>query len=445
MIVAGIVGVYLMRPTDTPTAASAAQASPPGVSPTGGSYRSIEVELTAPPGAEVHYTLDGSIPTLASERYDGPIRISRSTTLTAVTFRSDQDPSEPTIEEYVIDRQPVLEPSSGSFEGLVTVSIEPADGTVAYTLDGSTPDFTSERYTEPLLLQADTELQAATIDGDQLTPITVGTYEVLPAPEPVADGLVAEYRFGTGDEGRIVNLAGGSPLLVRQGQGTADAIDQFGGGLRLTDGATVAGERGFVELYDVEPTSFTLELWLDVDSLDGAGVIAGITAWQNPELGLNNVAVRQVADDLTISIRTEATDNAGRPLWVVPDVLTGGIQHLVLVRRTSGLTELWVDGELNASQDAPGSFTNWAALPVTFGGLHAGGEFWAGEFYSAAFYGQALDSAQVVANYQAGPGAQRAAGTVVDEDESAGVGEDEVVDDGTVDGEAEPGETDSPG
>ena len=78
---------------------------PPAISPNGGSYpKEIEVKLTADAAdAHVRYTLHGSSPTMSSDRYSGPIRMSKSATLKARAFRTGSPPSIVTAASFIID------------------------------------------------------------------------------------------------------------------------------------------------------------------------------------------------------------------------------------------------------------------------------------------------------------------------------------------------------
>ncbi|MEF3402221.1 chitobiase/beta-hexosaminidase C-terminal domain-containing protein [Agromyces sp. CCNWLW203] len=67
------------------------------------------VELSAPAGADIRYTLDGSMPTLTSPRYEGPITIEESANLSAVSVLGDAV-SAAEIEGYLIktEEEPLL-------------------------------------------------------------------------------------------------------------------------------------------------------------------------------------------------------------------------------------------------------------------------------------------------------------------------------------------------
>ena len=62
---------------------------PPAMFPAGGMFNSpVEVKLTHPePGADIHYTLDGSVPGLNDPRYERPILLSASAVLRTRAFK----------------------------------------------------------------------------------------------------------------------------------------------------------------------------------------------------------------------------------------------------------------------------------------------------------------------------------------------------------------------
>ena len=62
----------------------------PVLSPAGGTYvSSVTVTITtATPGAAIHYTTDGSMPTTASTRYTGAFAVTRTSTVRAIAAAS---------------------------------------------------------------------------------------------------------------------------------------------------------------------------------------------------------------------------------------------------------------------------------------------------------------------------------------------------------------------
>jgi hypothetical protein len=63
--------------------------APPSISPQGGTYaQPVEISLTASePGAEIRYTLDGSVPGTSDMLYEKPIRLSGPTVLRTRAFK----------------------------------------------------------------------------------------------------------------------------------------------------------------------------------------------------------------------------------------------------------------------------------------------------------------------------------------------------------------------
>jgi hypothetical protein len=73
-----------------------AQVVKPIISPNGGTFlNEVTISLsTVTPGAEIRYTLDGSIPNISSPSYAGPFTLTSDATLKAVAFKNGYDPSE---------------------------------------------------------------------------------------------------------------------------------------------------------------------------------------------------------------------------------------------------------------------------------------------------------------------------------------------------------------
>ncbi len=67
-------------------------------------YETVSVSLNVPEGTTVHYTTDGSIPTLKHPVYDGsPISINVTTPIRARAFRDDLQPSEVITQTYFVN------------------------------------------------------------------------------------------------------------------------------------------------------------------------------------------------------------------------------------------------------------------------------------------------------------------------------------------------------
>jgi gliding motility-associated-like protein len=78
------------------------------------------VTITVPPGGTVRYTLDGTEPTAASTQYTGPITISTTSVLTAITFGPNL-PSVRRVASYFINEQHNLPVVSVAGAGVATL------------------------------------------------------------------------------------------------------------------------------------------------------------------------------------------------------------------------------------------------------------------------------------------------------------------------------------
>jgi len=162
--------------------------------PAGGTYTSMQTVVlsTATEGATVRYTTDGSDPTALSPVYNAGIALAHNTitTIKARAFKSGWAPSAITEETYNITGQvtisdPVFSLPSGTYNTAQTVSIVgayfPADASVHYTLDGTTPTTDSPVYTTPfdIALNSSVTITVRGFKTDWIpSPVYTATYTV---------------------------------------------------------------------------------------------------------------------------------------------------------------------------------------------------------------------------------------------------------------------------
>jgi len=161
-------------------------ASAPVISPAMGSALYTEAEgkitMTAPKGATIYYTLDGTIPTTSSTKYTAPIYPAKSAMVTAFDTVPGASNSQVNIATFFIGDSPTL--STGdttlTITKPVTVTMSDPDypGTIYYTVDGQSPDHSQPDayvYKAPITisgtsyLQAVTELSVTDFDGNVFT------------------------------------------------------------------------------------------------------------------------------------------------------------------------------------------------------------------------------------------------------------------------------------
>ena len=122
----------------------------------------ISVELTASKSdLVIHYTVDGSKPTVESDIYNGIIQFSGegTHTLRAIGINAQGVISEELIKTYSISftktDKPAIAPLTGDYTAEIMVEITGlAEGCKAYyTLDGTVPTVESYEYTEPISIK----------------------------------------------------------------------------------------------------------------------------------------------------------------------------------------------------------------------------------------------------------------------------------------------------
>jgi len=172
-----------MNPSAVATGTYTMQALTPGFSPLPSTYsppKTVTIsEGTA--GATIYYTTDGSTPSATNGAvYSGPIKLTQSTTISAVAIGNGMNSSSVATATYTMQAltpgfSPL--PSTYSTAQNVTISEGTAGTTIYYTLDGSTPSATNGAvYSGPIKLTATTTINAIAVgNGAGLTPSAVAT------------------------------------------------------------------------------------------------------------------------------------------------------------------------------------------------------------------------------------------------------------------------------
>jgi len=123
------------------------------------------VSLSAPKGATIYYSTDGSVPSTSSTKYTGPITISDTTLVTAFATYAGQPNSAASTQLYAFVGPPSFNPPAQGFTGSIKVTITDVNpkAQIWYTTDGTTPyanSGTSQLYTGPITLTKTTSLSA---------------------------------------------------------------------------------------------------------------------------------------------------------------------------------------------------------------------------------------------------------------------------------------------
>ncbi len=153
-----------------------------------GTYEEVqEVSLTAPTGGKIYYTTDGTDPTESSTEYTEPVLLQNEgeTEIRAVAINENGIPSVVSSATYTIEfpieAAPAVTPSTGQYSEATQITINVPEGyTAYYTMDGSTPTTSSEKYEGPIdMPQESKTVFSAILVNDQnqkATAVTTRTY-----------------------------------------------------------------------------------------------------------------------------------------------------------------------------------------------------------------------------------------------------------------------------
>ncbi|MGN0846697.1 MAG: chitobiase/beta-hexosaminidase C-terminal domain-containing protein [Kiritimatiellia bacterium] len=191
---------------------------------------SLSVVLAcASPGATIHYTTDGSIPTMESPVYKR-FRISGKTTVKAIAFYENGAASDVAVAEYAFGRcaDPVVT-AVDSFSGSKTkveIACATPGAVIRYTLDGTEPNSHSKRYTGAFFLTEGCMLKVVAVLKDYFDSVVV--VKTIEKVWGIGDTLgKPDHAFTTG----------GSAAFVRVDDETASAGESMRSGA-ITDNQT---------------------------------------------------------------------------------------------------------------------------------------------------------------------------------------------------------------
>lgn len=153
-------------------------------------------------GADIHYTLDGTIPTRQSPLYLTPLQINGNTMIRAIALAEGYEDSWVAEAFYrlALVATPWVDDSGGGMAGAETFSLgcETPGATIYYTLDGTEPDESSARYGQPFTIEPGTTLKAkAFAEGYGPGGTLTVPYSSLHVATPVFDPPSGPLYFAT--------------------------------------------------------------------------------------------------------------------------------------------------------------------------------------------------------------------------------------------------------
>jgi hypothetical protein len=302
--------------------------APPVVSPAPGTYLHGEpIIIWGPEGATIHYTTDGTTPTLASPVYVGPLALSSSMTVSARAFRTNWTPSATTTAAFQAQvAAPGLSVPSGTYatDQTLTVTTTTPGGVIRYTTNGQDPAETDPvvPVTEQVTVDRSMILRARAWASTHVPSAVVeATYTLQPAaPAMTPPG-------GTYTSAQSVVLesatAGVTVRYTTDGSDPSESSPIYAAPLTIGEGTTTLKARAFKSGWtpsattesdyavDATPPTITAQVW--PAALD--------TGWHNTDVTVTFVCTGAPDCPAPVVITQEGagqvvtgtvTDDAGR-------------------------------------------------------------------------------------------------------------------------------------
>jgi len=214
----------------------------------------ISVELTASKAdLVIHYTIDGTKPTVESDIYNGAIKFNKEGTYTlrAMGINAQGVVSEEIAKTYVIaftkTDKPVVLPESGEHNDTIRVELSalPEGYKAYYTLDGTVPTTESAEYKKPVAIKCGNFVMGFVVADDEgtLSDVVWRVYDVVPRypvqyqtavfklkNKLIADGTMLDMD-GKTNEDRIIGvnfvdygLMDATGMITLEGTGEGEAV-----------------------------------------------------------------------------------------------------------------------------------------------------------------------------------------------------------------------------
>ena len=207
---------------------------------------SLSVAILSPTeGATIHYTTDGSVPTVDSPVYRR-FRINGKTTVKAIAVREGAL-SEVVTAEYALGQcdNPVITPSDGATFAQaveqVSISWHGEDGVLRYTTDGSDPMRESPVYEGPFMISDSTIVKAKAF-GDQFFDSAIVTANITRVWTDVAMPQIEAANSFTGSKTKVVISCATDGATIRyttDGSEPDSNSNEYTGPFYMTDSCTV--------------------------------------------------------------------------------------------------------------------------------------------------------------------------------------------------------------
>ena len=224
---------------------------------------SLKVSLFATEGSEIHYTVNGDLPTTLSPIYQSPFWIDSTITIEAIAIKKDYEHSKVMFATFtLIPSMPIISPVGGTYASAqkVTMSCSSKRASLFYTLDGEDPtpiNRTEYHLKDTIFIKTDKTLKAIAVAGNMASDVRTETYGIF----GVSDTTLQPGDFYYLKGGYTISSPEDQSAIVHVRLSSADSLNLIGfDGVQYSISVSLAEKQPF----DPPPTfpklSFTRSL-----------------------------------------------------------------------------------------------------------------------------------------------------------------------------------------
>ena len=219
-----------------------AQVATPTISPAGGLF-SVSQQVTmscATDSVVIHYTTDGTTPTVSSPVYNGALTLNSTATVKAIAVKSGMVDSLSSSQSYTLMgtvATPTITSTDATGGQQVSITSTTTGATIYYTLDGTAPTVSSTKYTTSFKLTASKTVKAMAMKTN-MTNSAVATKSVTVGQ--VATPTIANADTAGGQQVSITSGTTGATIYYTI-DGTAPTVSstKYTASFKLTATKTV--------------------------------------------------------------------------------------------------------------------------------------------------------------------------------------------------------------
>ena len=387
-------------------------AATPEISPNGGSFaNSVTVTMfTGTPGAAIHYTTDGTAPQSSSPLYTGPIQLTGSVFLQAVSTVSGLNNSAIASASFNHDTTPptisLTQPFanhivSGSISVVANASDSSGIGNVQFIVDGAiVGSATAVPYSITLdttsLTNGGHTFSAVAFDsvGNQGTsnPVVVTVDNVTSGP---VSGLIGYWSFDPGFvSGNTLFDQSGSNLNLNAFS-TTTATGEINQALQFNGTSSWAQVLGGYSAYDLNG-SMSFALW--VKTSNTSRVEALISKYAAADSGYGYLLRTTAAGTLQLAFGGANVSGGSTIASDVTKINDGNWHHVAVVVNLGTSVSFYIDGTLSSTStifseaEAAQSYFQLGLNPYT-----PYGQYFTGSMDEVRVYNRALTASDVTA------------------------------------------------